>query len=84
MNKNDRDRDAAEHARIRAVAAEQVLSNPLYKEAITALKADLFTKFQNTNWLQVKERTEIWRTLKNLGNLEQYLTRTITTGKLSK
>lgn len=83
MNKADRDRQVEGEKR-RAAEAEIVLTNPLYREAVTALKADLFEKFRRTNWLQAKERTEIWRTLKNLENLEQYLTRVITTGKMSK
>lgn len=68
--------------RIRAESARQILDNPLYKEAMTALKADLFQKFEKTSWLQAKERTEIWRTLKNLNNLDGYLTRIFTTGKM--
>lgn len=83
MNKEQLNRQI-EAEKQRAAEAQVVLSNPLYREAVTALKADLFEKFRRTNWLQAKERTEIWRTLKNLENLERYLTKVITTGKMSK
>jgi SOS response regulatory protein OraA/RecX len=70
--------------RIRANQAQQVLENPMYQEATTALKADLFRKFERTKWYQTKDRTEIWRTLKNLNNLETYLSRVVGTGKMIK
>jgi len=73
-----------EQEKIRANQAQQVLDNPMFQEAFTALRADLFEKFQRTKWLQGKERTEIWRTLKNLNNIEQHLSRTMTTGKMHK
>ena len=56
----------------------------MFKEAFTALRADLFMKFEKVKWNEVKEMLEIKRTLKNLNNIETYLGRIVTTGKLSK
>jgi len=73
-----------EQERIRANEAQQLLENRMFNEAFTALKADLFEKFQRTNFAQDEERKETWRTLKNLNNLETYLSKIVTTGKLSE
>ena len=73
-----------EQEQIRANEAKQLLENRMYQESFTVLRADLFEKFQRTNYAQDKERTEIWRTLKNLNNLEVNLSKIVTTGKLSE
>ena len=76
--------DKFEQERIRATEAQQLLDNKMLKEAFTALRADLFMKFEKVKWNEVKEMLEIKRTLKNLNNIETYLGRIVTTGKLSK
>ena len=72
-----------EQKQIRANEAKQLLDNQMLQEAFTALKGDIYLKFEKTSWLGGKERTELWRTLKNLNNLEAYLGKIVTTGKLS-
>ena len=76
--------DKFEQERMRATEAQQLLDNKMFKEAFTALRADLFLKFEKVKWNEVKEMLEIKRTLKNLNNIEVYLGRIVTTGKLSK
>ena len=79
----DRVANKSEQERIRATEALQLLDNKIFKEAFTALRADLFQKFQNTKWNEVKAMIEVKRTLKNLNNIEAYLERIVTTGKLN-
>ena len=79
----DRVANKQEQERIRATEALQLLDNKMFKEAFTALRADLFQKFEKVKWNEVKAMLEIKRTLKNLNNIEQYLERIVTTGKLN-
>ena len=79
----DRAANKSEQERIRATEALQLLDNKIFKEAFTALRADLFQKFQNTKWNEVKAMIEVKRTLKNLNNIEAYLERIVTTGKMN-
>jgi len=76
--------DKFEQERMRATEAQQLLDNKMFKEVFTALRADLFEKFQQVKWNEVKDMLEVKRTLKNLNNIETYLGRIVTTGKLSK
>ena len=78
------DKQKLETERIRANEAQQLLDNRMFQEVFTALRADLFQKFEKVKWNEVKEMLEIKRTLKNLNNIEVYLGRIVTTGKLSK
>ncbi len=75
--------DKAKQEEIRANEAQQLLDNKMFKEMIAALKEDLFIKFQRVKWNEVKEMLEIKRTLKNLNNMEVYLGRIVTTGKMN-
>jgi hypothetical protein len=75
--------DKFEQERIRATEAQQLLDNKMFKEVFTALRADLFQKFQSTKWNEVKAMLEVKRTLKNLNNIEAYLGRIVTTGKMN-
>ena len=76
------DKRKAEEERVRANEAQQLLDNRMFQEAFTALRADLFQKFERVKWNEVKAMLEIKRTLKNLNNIESYLNRIVTTGKM--
>ena len=73
----------SEQEQIRANEAQQLLENRMFKEAFTALRADLFQKFERVKWNEVKAMLEIKRTLKNLNNIEVYLGKIVTTGKMN-
>jgi len=73
----------ANQEQIRAAEALQLLDNKMFKEVFTALRADLFQKFEKVKWNEVKAMLEIKRTLKNLNNIEAYLERIVTTGKMN-
>ncbi len=75
--------DKFEQERMRATDANQLLENRMFKEAFTAMRADLFQKFEKVKWNEVKAMLEIKRTLKNLNNIETYLNRIVTTGKMN-
>lgn len=75
--------DKAKQEQIKATEAQQLLDNRMFKEMMDALKQDLFIKFQRVKWNEVKEMLEIKRTLKNLNNMEVYLSRIVTTGKMN-
>lgn len=75
--------DKAKQEQIKANEAQQLLDNRMFKEMMDALKQDLFIKFQRVKWNEVKEMLEIKRTLKNLNNMEVYLNRIVTTGKMN-
>lgn len=73
-----------EQEKIRANQAQQVLDNPVFQEAFTALKASIFQKFEKTRFDQEEERTELWRKLNCMSNLERYLSSVVQTGKMSE
>jgi len=75
--------DKFEQERMRATEAQQLLDNRMFQEAFTALRADLFQKFETVKWNEVKAMLEIKRTLKNLNNIEAYLGKIVTTGKMN-
>ncbi len=67
----------------RATLASQVSSNPIYTEAMIAIRGELFDKFQNTKFKQNDERDEIWRKLQTIDWLESYLKEVMETGELA-
>lgn len=67
---------------VKAKEAEQVLSNPLYRQVMQDLRADLMTAFKATKFEQSDERDEIWRKLQTADWFEAKLERSLKTGKL--
>lgn len=45
----------------RAHRASELLSNPLYIEAVTAMQAAMFEQFNDTKLIEEKERHELWQ-----------------------
>lgn len=50
----------------RAVRADELLSNPLYKEAITAMEVSLFEAFKDSKLTDKDERHELWQRMQLL------------------
>lgn len=69
---------------LRGAQAQEVLDNPIYQEAYTALRADLFEKFQSTKFRQHEERDEIWRKLQVVDFIENYMRKTMVDGKVAE
>jgi hypothetical protein len=50
----------------RAVRADELLANPLYKEAITAIEVSLFESFKDSKLTNEQERHELWQRMQLL------------------
>lgn len=64
--------------------AEQVLDNPVYREAITITRAKLFDEWASTKWYQGRKRQEIWRMYRAIDGIESEIDRVMKTGKLGR
>ena len=67
----------------RATYAEQVLENPLYKEAFIAMRADIIDKFGKTKHNQADKRDELWRQQQTLDRFEHFMRQTIQNGRIA-
>lgn len=68
----------------RGVHAHQVLNNPIYREAMVAIRAQLFSQFEQTKFRDHDERDEAWRKLQAINAIEGHLARVMQTGKLAE
>ena len=68
----------------RGELARQVLENPIYAEAVTAVKAKLFDDWANTKYFQYKKRQEIWRMYRAAESIESQIEKVMQTGKLGR
>ncbi len=50
----------------RAHRAEELINNPLYLEAITAMQAAMFTQFADTKFKDEDQRHELWQRMQLL------------------
>lgn len=73
-----------EEKRQRGVLASQVLDNPLYREAITAMKASIFDQWASTKWFQYRKRNELWRMYRAAETVEAGLAKTLNRAKLAQ
>lgn len=64
--------------------ADDVVNNPVYVEAFTAIKAELYQAFAATSWKDTAERDEIWRKQQAVDWLENYMKQIMDTGKLAE
>lgn len=81
MNDNEIELDS--QIRRKAIA-EEITNNPVYIEAITAMKGELYASFSKTGWKDSAERDEIWRKQQAIEWFESYLRRVMETGKLAE
>ena len=79
----DKEKRATEEVS-RGRLAEQVISNPIFREAFVIIRADLMLKFEQSTFKQADERDEIWRRLNNLNKLEQLIKEVMLTGEMGK
>lgn len=54
-------------------AAETLMTNPAYQAAIARVKARIFDQWSNTGLFQRKERIELWRLSRVVGDFEREL-----------
>lgn len=80
MNENDlrlnEDSDRGKRALL-------VLNNPVYQEAMIAIRAELMQAFEQTKSDDSKVRDEIWRKMQVIGWFENRLRKVMQTGKLA-
>lgn len=65
----------------RAHRAEELLSNPLYIEAITAMQAAMFEQFNDTKLADEKERHELWQRMQLLKQFQSKFESVVKQGK---
>ncbi len=63
--------------------ANQVMSNPAFKQAMLLRKSQIFDVFCKSKAEQCEVREEAWRTMVNLLALEKFFQQTIDTAKMS-
>ena len=68
----------------RKVLAEQLLSNSLYIEAFTAIRADILDKFSKTKFKESAERDELWRKMQTVDSIQSYFEQVIRNGKVAE
>jgi len=64
--------------------AEQVLDNPIYREAVMAAKADLFDQWASAKWFQARKMKELWRMYRAVEAIESKIEKVMKTGKMGK
>jgi hypothetical protein len=74
----------ARDAMVRANRAQQLLEDDMIREAIAALRADAFTKLENTKPGQKDERESLYMYLKAIGNFEAHFSFVIEEGRVAK
>ncbi len=65
----------------RAHRAEELLANPLYIEAITAMQAAMFEQFNDTKLADDKERHELWQRMQLLKQFQGKFESVVRQGK---
>jgi len=83
MNPN-KERNRAHQDVNRAVLAEQITTNQLYKESITLLKADLYTSFGRSKDEDDDLRKEIWRQFQTVEKFEKHFEKLLTNGRIAQ
>ena len=68
----------------RAERARQVMADPIVREALTAMKGDLYNKFCSTEFKASAERDEIWRKMQTIAKFEGYFKSVMTDGKIGQ
>jgi hypothetical protein len=63
--------------------AETLMNSRIFKAAFTGKKAQLFEALCATKFWQHKQRTEVWRSMKNLDSIEQYFQSIVDDGKMA-
>ena len=66
----------------RGKQAAEVLKNPLFVEAITFIKADLFATLMKTNPEDIDKREDGWRMLRAFELSQEYLEKVMRTGDM--
>lgn len=64
--------------------AESVLENPIYKEAMIAIRGELLAQFERTRYRDSDDRDEIWRKYQTVDWVEARLSRVMKHGVVAE
>lgn len=68
----------------RAQQADELLSNPLYQEAIVAMESALFEQFKDTKFKDEAERHELWQRMQLMKQFQAKFEHIVKQGKKAK
>jgi lantibiotic modifying enzyme len=60
--------------------AKQVLDNPMYRQSMMELKADLIQQWQDTKWFQRSKREKIWTMMQGVVEFERKMKKALADG----
>lgn len=64
--------------------AKTLTTNPAYQAAIARIKARIFEQWANTGFFQRKERKELWRLMRTVGDFEKELELMMRDGQIAQ
>lgn len=68
----------------RALEAKRILEHPLFQEAESCVKADLFQQFCSSKWFQKRKRESVWAQMQVVEPLREYLEHVVDQGALGE
>lgn len=68
----------------RADLARQVTESPIYIEALTVMKGDLYAQFGRTEHKDHELREELWRQFQTVEKFEKHFTSLMTNGRMAQ
>lgn len=74
--------DKARQEILRGNEAQLIIDNPIYREAMIAIRADLFDKFSKTKQKDKEDREDIYMQLQAFDRIQVYLESVMKTGKI--
>lgn len=80
---DDGQRKQAKNDIIRAERAKQLMADEMLQEALTAIKGEIYSKFQQTKYDETNERDELWRKTQAITAFESYLERVMVSGNIA-
>lgn len=68
----------------RGLKAEAVIENPIFKESMLHIRAELMRAFEQTKFKDSVERDEIWRKLQTMAWFESHIVRVMRNGEIAR
>lgn len=81
MSTEQEQRRKAAAARSRASQADDLLSNPLYVEAVTVMRAAMYGEFEDSKLADADTRHELWQRMQLMKSFQNYFEKIVKEGK---
>jgi hypothetical protein len=81
MRTETEQRQHATQQQSRANQAEELLSNPLYIEAVTVMRAAMYGEFEDTKLADTESRHELWQRMQLMKGFQNYFEKIVKEGK---